>query len=87
MPCLPTSLRLYEEIIKHCLCETDAAFRLSNSYVVFSGVLGGGDMETVLISTCNRSEISCEMMLIFICFCGFTIHALAQRNARKMVRY
>lgn len=31
MPCLPTSLCLYEEIIKHCLCETDAAFSLSNS--------------------------------------------------------
>lgn len=24
MPCLPTSLHLYEEIVKHCLCEMEA---------------------------------------------------------------
>lgn len=53
-PCLPTSLGLYEEIIKRCLCETDAP----NSLDMFSGVQGGGDMETDSTSISNSREIS-----------------------------
>lgn len=64
MPCLPTSLHLYEEIIKHCLCEMEAS---NSSGHALSWVPVGVQIGEVFGSpVCYSSEIGFEAVLKFV---------------------